>query len=50
MTETRTGSEVLLSYDKTLENYYHQDVYNIETPKNFDYKGARSLEPKDRIE
>ena len=48
--DTKTGSEVLLTYDKALEKYYHQDVYNLETPKNFDSKEARSLKPKDRIE
>ena len=48
--ETKTGSEVLVTYDKALEKYYHQDVYNLETPKNFDSKEARSLKPKDRIE
>ena len=39
-----------MTYDKALEKYYHQDVYNLETPKNFDSKEARSLKPKDRIE
>ena len=48
--ETKTGSEVLVTYDKALEKYYHQDVYNLETPKNFDSKEARSLKPKDRVE
>jgi hypothetical protein len=48
--KTKTGSEILLTYDKTLEKYYHQDVYKLETPKNFDSKKARSLKPKDRIE
>ena len=48
--ETKTGSEVLVTYNKALEKYYHQDVYNLETPKNFDSKEARSLKPKDRIE
>jgi hypothetical protein len=48
--DTKTGSEVLVTYDKALEKYYHQDVYNLETPKNFDSKEARSLKPKDRIE
>jgi len=48
--DTKTGSEVLVTYDKALEKYYHQDVYNLETPKNFDSKEARSLKPKDRVE
>jgi hypothetical protein len=48
--ETKTGSEVLVTYDKALEKYYHQDVYNLETPKNFDSKEAQSLKPKDRVE
>ena len=48
--KTKTGSEILLTYDKTLEKYYHQDVYKLETPKDFDSKKARSLKPKDRIE
>ena len=39
-----------MTYEKALEKYYHQDVYNLETPKNFDSKKARSLKPKDRIE
>ena len=39
-----------MTYDKALEKYYHQDVYNLETPKNFDSKEARSLKPKDRVE
>lgn len=47
--ETKAGSEILLTYDKALEKYYHQDVYNLETPKNFDSKKARSLKLKDRI-
>lgn len=47
--ETKAGSEILLTYDKALEKYYHQDVYNLEKPKNFDPKKARSLKPKDRI-
>lgn len=48
--ETKTGSEVLVTYDSALEKYYHQDVYNLETPKNSDSKEARSLKPKDRVE
>lgn len=48
--DTKTGCEVLVTYDKALEKYYYQDVYNLETPKNFDSKEARSLKPKDRIE
>ena len=47
--KTKAGSEILLTYDKALEKYYHQDVYNLEKPKNFDPKKARSLKPKDRI-
>ena len=45
--DTKTGSEVLVTSDKALEKYYHQDVYNLETPKNFYSKEARSLKPKD---
>ena len=47
--ETKAGSEILLTYDKTLQKYYHQDVYNLGTPKNLDAKKARSLKPKDQI-
>nr|ULD15998.1 hypothetical protein [Cylindrotheca closterium] len=47
--ETKAGSDILLTYDKALEKYYHQDVYNLETPKNFDSKKARYLKPKYRI-
>lgn len=47
---TKNGSEILLTYDKALEKYYHQDVYKLEKPKNFNSTKARSLKPKDRIE
>lgn len=39
-----------MPYDKALEQYYHQDVYNLETPKNFDSKKARFLKSKNQIE
>lgn len=38
-----------MPYDKALEKYYHADVYNLETPKNFDSKEARSLKLKYRV-
>ena len=47
--ETKEGHEILITYDKALEKYYHQDAYNLEKPKNFDAQKARSLEPKERI-
>jgi predicted nucleic acid-binding protein len=47
---TKSGSEVLLTYDQVLQKYHHHDVYNLEPPKTFDAKEAKSLEPKDRIE
>lgn len=48
--DSKDGSEILLTYDKALEKYYHQDVYKLEKPKNFDSAQARSLKPKDRLE
>ena len=48
--DSKDGSEILLTYDKALEKYYHQDVYKLEKPKNFDSAQAKSLKPKDRLE
>jgi hypothetical protein len=47
---SKDGSEILLTYDKALEKYSHQDVYKLEKPKNFDSAHARSLKLKDRLE
>lgn len=44
------GVEILISYDKSLEKYYHQDVYNLDKPAGFDGEHARRLAPKERIE
>ena len=48
--ETKTGSEVLVTYEQSLEKYYHEDVYNLKTPKSYDSEHAKSLNRKDRIE
>ena len=48
--ETKTGSEVLLTYDQALEKYYHEDVYNLKKPKGYDAAYAKSLNREDRIE
>jgi len=49
-TDTITGSEAIFPYDKTLEKYYHEDVYNLKKPKGYDANYAKSLKHKDRIE
>jgi hypothetical protein len=38
-----------LTYYKSLEKYYHKDVYKLEKPKNFDSAQAISLKPTDRL-
>jgi hypothetical protein len=48
--ETKTGSEVLVTYEQSLEKYYHEDVYNLKKPKGYDAEHAKSLNRKDRIE
>ena len=48
--ETKTGSEVLVTYEQSLEKYYHEDVYNLKKPKGYDAEHAQSLNRKDRIE
>ena len=47
---TKTGSNILLTYDKALEKYSHQDVYKFEKPKNFDSTKTRYLKPKYQIQ
>ena len=48
--ETKTGSEVLVTYEQSLEKYYHEDIYNLKKPKGYDVEHAKSLNRKDRIE
>jgi hypothetical protein len=48
--ETKTGSEALITYEQSLEKYYHEDVYNLKKPKGYDAEHAKSLNRKDRIE
>lgn len=47
--ETLDGSKVFMTYDKALQKYYYQDLYNLEKPKNFNLEHARSLEFKERL-
>ena len=48
--ETKTGSEVLVTYEQSLEKYYHEDLYNLKKPKGYNAEHAKSLNRKDRIE
>ena len=48
--ETKTGSEILVTYQQSLEKDYHEDLYNLKKPKGYDAQHAKSLNRKNRIE
>jgi hypothetical protein len=46
---TENGDKVIIPYDQSEAKYYHENLYDLQPPSDFDAKKARNLEPKERV-